>query len=250
MGGESGSPATEAAKTAAEVDEERRAALLRRITEEGGFAFVSSAEKAAGGDLREAEAAREMAWEQLHLGPWHEVVPAWRDAYAMACLHVAELRAGAGDRREALQALDMGLIMGGSLLRRDLDEAVHRIAACAEDEVVADGCADKWREGISNNRDLAEVIGRKYIRLYPASASGSLYPHTESMLSNSSQVDLDNIDFTEFPKVENLDFLDCVLEEGEMLYIPPKWWHYVRSLSTSFSVSFWWSATAYPSEGA
>ena len=64
------------------------------------------------------------------------------------------------------------------------------------------------------------------------------------------QVDLDNIDFTEFPKVENLDFFDCVLEEGEMLYIPPKWWHYVRSLSTSFSVSFWWSATAYPSEGA
>ncbi|THU47627.1 hypothetical protein C4D60_Mb09t17590 [Musa balbisiana] len=365
MGGESGAPAAEAAKTAAvEVDEERRAALLRRITEEGGFAFVSSAEKAAGGDLRAAEAAREMAWEQLHSGPWHEVVPAWRDAYAMACLHVAELRAGAGDRREALRALDMGLIMGGPLLRRDLDEAVHRIAACAEDEVVADGCADKWREGISNNRDLAEalrilpnkslsskrvekrpslsletficdyflhdspviisgcidhwpartkwkditylqrvagdrtvpvevgtnylcsewkqelitfsqflervhsnncpsnltylaqhplfdqVIGRKYIRLYPASASESLYPHTESMLSNSSQVDLDNIDFTEFPKVENLDFFDCVLEEGEMLYIPPKWWHYVRSLSTSFCVSFWWSATGYPSEGA
>ncbi|XP_065022849.1 lysine-specific demethylase JMJ30-like isoform X2 [Musa acuminata AAA Group] len=345
MGGESGAPAAEAAKTAAvEVDEERRAALLRRITEEGGFAFVSSAEKAAGGDLRAAEAAREMAWEQLHSGPWHEVVPAWRDAYAMACLHVAELRAGAGagDRREALRALDMGLIMGGPLLRRDLDEAVQRIAACAEDVVVADGCKDKWREGISNNRDLAEVgknyvcsewkqelitfsqflervhsnncpsnltylaqhplfdqiqelrddimipdycfagggelrslnawfgplgtvtplhqdphhnlfaqvIGRKYIRLYPASASESLYPHTESMLSNSSQVDLDNIDFTEFPKVENLDFFDCVLEEGEMLYIPPKWWHYVRSLSTSFSVSFWWSATAYPSEGA
>ena len=64
------------------------------------------------------------------------------------------------------------------------------------------------------------------------------------------QVDLDNIDYQEFPKVEGLDFIDCVLEEGEMLYIPPKWWHYVRSLSTSFSVSFWWSATAYPSEGA
>ncbi|WOK91989.1 lysine-specific demethylase JMJ30-like isoform X1 [Canna indica] len=398
------------------VDEERRYTLLRQITEEGGFAYVSSAEKASGGDLRAAEAAREMAWEQLHSGPWNEVVPAWRDAYAMACLHVAELRAGVGDRREALRALDMGLIMGGPLLRCDLDAAVQRMAAGrgAEDEVrVGSGdCADKWREGISKNQDVAEairilpnrsltckkvekqsslsletficdyfsrgcpviisgcidhwpartrwkdigylkrvagdrtvpvevgknylcsewkqelvtfseflerlhqstnfpanlpylaqhplfeqirelrddiripdycfagggelrslnawfgprgtvtplhhdphhnlfaqVVGRKYVRLYPASASQSLYPHTESMLGNSSQVDLDNIDYEEFPEVEDLEFIDCILEEGEILYIPPKWWHYVRSLSTSFSVSFWWNATAYSREG-
>ncbi|CAL9109602.1 lysine-specific demethylase JMJ30 isoform X1 [Musa acuminata AAA Group] len=419
MGEEPGgaAPGSEkAAETAVRlVDEERRAALLRRITEEGGFAYVSSAEKAAGGDLRAAEAAREMAWEQLHSGPWHEVVPAWREAYAMACLHVAELRAGAGERKEALRALDMGLIMGGPLLRRDLDAAVERIAAGkgSENDAAANvgDCADKWWEGISKNRDLAEalsilpsrslsckkvekqsslsletfiydyflrdspviisgcidhwpamtrwkdieylkrvagdrtvpievgknylcsewkqelitfsqfleriqstncpanlpylaqhpvfdqirelrddimipdycfagggelrslnawfgplgtvtplhhdphhnlfaqVVGRKYIRLYPASASENLYPHAESMLSNSSQVDLDNIDYQEFPKVEGLDFIDCVLEEGEMLYIPPKWWHYVRSLSTSFSVSFWWSATASSLQG-
>ena len=31
-----------------------------------------------------------------------------------------------------------------------------------------------------------------------------------------------------------------VLQPGEMLYIPPRWWHYVKSLSVSFSVSFWW----------
>lgn len=55
------------------------------------------------------------------------------------------------------------------------------------------------------------------------------------------KVDLDDIDETKFPKVRDLEFVDCILEEGEMLYIPPKWWHYVRSLTTSFSVSFWWS---------
>jgi len=38
--------------------------------------------------------------------------------------------------------------------------------------------------------------------------------------------------------------MDCILEEGEMLYIPPKWWHYVRSLTMSLSVSFWWSNEA------
>lgn len=41
--------------------------------------------------------------------------------------------------------------------------------------------------------------------------------------------------------MRDLEFLDCILEEGDMLYIPPKWWHYVRSLTTSLSVSFWWS---------
>lgn len=88
---------------------------------------------------------------------------------------------------------------------------------------------------------LAQVVGKKYIRLYPASLSEELYPYTETMLCNSSKVDLDNIDEKEFPKVKDLEFQDCILEEGEMLYIPPKWWHYVRSLTTSFSVSFWWS---------
>lgn len=55
------------------------------------------------------------------------------------------------------------------------------------------------------------------------------------------KVDLDNIEETEFEKIMEVEFEDCILEEGEMLYIPPKWWHYVRSLTTSFSVSFWWN---------
>ncbi|BAT08719.1 lysine-specific demethylase JMJ30 [Oryza sativa Japonica Group] len=410
-GGEPPAPATEA-------EEGRRAALLREITEEGGFAFVASAEKAACGDLRAAEAAREMAWEQLHSGPWSEVGAAWRDAYALACLHVARLRrlgAAAADRRAALRALDMGLIMGGNLLRADLEAAIARIVADpggGGDAEAVDEETRRWREGLERNRDvadalnilpakslsckkverrscisleeficdyflrespviisgsidhwpartkwkdiqylkkiagdrtvpvevgknyvcsewkqelitfsqflermwsagcpsnltylaqhplfeqikelhedimvpdycyagggelqslnawfgphgtvtplhhdphhniLAQVLGRKYIRLYPASISEDLYPHTETMLSNTSQVDLDNVDLKEFPRVENLDFLDCILEEGDLLYIPPKWWHYVRSLSISFSVSFWWRSTVVPSKGS
>jgi lysine-specific demethylase 8 len=64
----------------------------------------------------------------------------------------------------------------------------------------------------------------------------------------SLQIDLDNIDVKEFPRMEGLEFMDCILEEGDLLYIPPKWWHYVRSLSISFSVSFWWRRPILPSE--
>ncbi|XP_073010204.1 lysine-specific demethylase JMJ30-like isoform X2 [Typha latifolia] len=154
MGGKSGATA---ASPAAAVDVEKRAALLGRIAEEGRFAYVSSAKKAAGGDLRAAEAAREMAWEQLHSGPWHEVSDRWREAYSMACLHVAELRAGAGDRTEALRILDLGIIMGGPLLRGDLDAALKRITAKEGEGSDGEEYTGRWKEGLAKNRDLPEM---------------------------------------------------------------------------------------------
>lgn len=39
----------------------------------------------------------------------------------------------------------------------------------------------------------------------------------------------------------NVPFVDCILEPGDTLYIPVGWWHYVRGLSVSFSVSIWWN---------
>ncbi|KAF3452577.1 hypothetical protein FNV43_RR03010 [Rhamnella rubrinervis] len=386
--------------------------LLHSISQHGGYAFVRMASLAAAGDFRAAEAAREMAWEQLHSGPWHSVLPVWRDAYSMACLHVAKLHFAAGEFKDALRILDMGLIMGGTLLRKDLDSAVDKVSATARSDVrvselrgpVGSSISDrqlvheeleqaemlrilpqkslsckmvvkrsslslegflreyfltgspviitdcmahwpartkwndmnylkriagdrtvpvevgknylcsKWKQELitfsqflerieasdsssvsptylaqhplfdqinelrkdicvpdycftgggelrslnawfgpagtvtplhhdPHHNILAQVVGKKYIRLYPASFSEELHPYSETMLSNSSQVDLDNIDKGEFPRVLDLEFLDCILEEGEMLYIPPKWWHYVRSLTRSLSVSFWWNVS-------
>ncbi|CAI8616657.1 unnamed protein product [Vicia faba] len=375
--------------------------LLHSIYEHGGYAYVRMASQAAAGDVRAAEAVREMAWEQLHSGPWHSVLPVWRDAYSMACLHVAKHHYGNGEFKEALRALDMGIIMGGSLLRKDLDSAIGKVSEKARILRVSDSddhrlvdldfdvskvlqllplkslasklvvkrsalslenflkdhylsgtpviisdcmahwpakknwnnkeyllrvagdrtvpvevgknylCSD-WKQELvtfseflerisshgcspsgptylaqhplfdqinelrkdifipdycfagggelrslnawfgpagtvtplhhdPHHNILAQVVGKKYIRLYPASLSEELFPYSETMLSNSSQVDLDDVDEMKFPKVQDLEFVDCILEEGEMLYIPPKWWHYVRSLTTSLSVSFWWS---------
>lgn len=57
----------------------------------------------------------------------------------------------------------------------------------------------------------------------------------------STQVDLDNPESSRFPGLQTLAFQDCVLEPGQTLYIPPKHWHYVKSLDISFSVTFWWT---------
>ncbi|XP_033754719.1 bifunctional peptidase and arginyl-hydroxylase JMJD5-like [Pecten maximus] len=86
---------------------------------------------------------------------------------------------------------------------------------------------------------LAQVVGRKYIRLYSEAMTPYLYPH-DGFMDNTSRVDVENPDYVTFPRFKNATYQDCVLNEGEMLFIPRKCWHFVKSLSVSFSVSFWW----------
>lgn len=55
------------------------------------------------------------------------------------------------------------------------------------------------------------------------------------------QVDVEDPDLVKFPDFRKAAFQSCILMPGQVLFIPVKYWHYVRSLDTSFSVSFWWS---------
>lgn len=87
---------------------------------------------------------------------------------------------------------------------------------------------------------LCQVFGHKKIILAAPDDSPYLYPHETEMLKNTSRIDAENIDVAEFPLCLHAKFFHLNLYEGEMLYIPPRWWHYVRSLEKSFSVSFWW----------
>lgn len=87
---------------------------------------------------------------------------------------------------------------------------------------------------------LAQIRGAKYAILYPASETKFVYPHDESMLSNTSEVDVENPDWSRFPEFSKARGFHGILYANEMLYIPPRCWHYIRSLSVSFSVNFWW----------
>ncbi|KAL0992841.1 hypothetical protein UPYG_G00099250 [Umbra pygmaea] len=88
---------------------------------------------------------------------------------------------------------------------------------------------------------LAQVVGRKYIRLYSPENNEKLYAHQSQLLHNTSQVEVESPDEVRFPEFVKAPYLECVLQPGEILFIPVKHWHYVRSLELSFSVSFWWS---------
>ena len=88
---------------------------------------------------------------------------------------------------------------------------------------------------------LSQVVGEKYLRIYSTTESEKLYPHDSFLLVNTSQVDIENPDLAKYPLFETAQYKECILKAGEMLYIPRKHWHFVKSLSVSFSVSFWWS---------
>ncbi|XP_071451371.1 lysine-specific demethylase 8 [Hetaerina americana] len=88
---------------------------------------------------------------------------------------------------------------------------------------------------------LAQVVGTKRVILYSSDDSEYLHPYEGQMLSNTSQVDPEDPKILEkFPDVSSAQAWECEIRAGDMLYIPRCWWHHVRSLSTSFSVSFWW----------
>ncbi|EFX03648.1 lysine-specific demethylase 8 [Grosmannia clavigera kw1407] len=78
-------------------------------------------------------------------------------------------------------------------------------------------------------RDDICVVGRKYVRLYGPAQTAALRPR-----GCEGGVDMGNTSSLDIP------YVDCILEPGDTLYIPRGWWHYVRGLTVSFSVSFWW----------
>lgn len=125
---------------------------------------------------------------------------------------------------------------------------------------------------------LVQVVGRKYVRLYAPHQSARMCARGKEGgvdMGNTGSwdvgvvegwdpkpvVDVDDDDDDEGGEEEqeeseghtadrkarkdsyykDIPFVDCILEPGDTLYIPIGWWHYVRGLSVSFSVSIWWN---------
>lgn len=92
---------------------------------------------------------------------------------------------------------------------------------------------------------LMQIVGRKRVFLYPNDRdnnSGSWhYAGFDGNQYNTSPVDPSNPNYLEYPSFQAAPTpYECVIEPGDVLFIPAKWWHHVRSLSWSASANVWW----------
>jgi histone arginine demethylase JMJD6 len=82
---------------------------------------------------------------------------------------------------------------------------------------------------------ITQVHGRKAWVLYKPDQTPYMYPSDES--DNISRIPMEvDVDLTEFPLFAKAQPLRFVLEEGEMLYGAPGWWHTTQALSPSIAV--------------
>lgn len=84
------------------------------------------------------------------------------------------------------------------------------------------------------NNFMAQVRGRKLVRLVAPYQLPGLYNDRHCF----SAVDLDKPDFDKFPLFREVSVLDVEIAPGDLLFLPVGWWHYVRSLETSITMTF------------
>lgn len=74
---------------------------------------------------------------------------------------------------------------------------------------------------------LGLILGRKQIIFFTPDQADYLY---------GGKVDIFNPDLETFPLFAKAKSVEVILERGEVIYIPPKWWHYVKNLENSIGI--------------
>lgn len=87
-----------------------------------------------------------------------------------------------------------------------------------------------------------QLIGRKRLLIVDPAHTQNLYPYAPwSHLPNFSQVDAEWPEDPRYPRFASVPCIECVVEPGEVVFLPALWWHHVRSLDTSLSVNLWFA---------
>ncbi|MFC0342720.1 cupin-like domain-containing protein [Epilithonimonas hispanica] len=89
--------------------------------------------------------------------------------------------------------------------------------------------------------DMAHIFhthfnGRKHVLLFDYKWKERLYqiPYATYALED---FDIENPDFEKFPALDGIEGIECFLEHGDTLFMPTGWWHWMKYLDGSFSIS-------------
>ncbi|MEW6373552.1 MAG: cupin-like domain-containing protein [Pseudomonadota bacterium] len=86
---------------------------------------------------------------------------------------------------------------------------------------------------------FTQVWGEKRIFLAPPHHDAFLYTREANALLFGSPFDPEAPDFERFPLAREAALVECIVQPGDMLYVPAGWYHQVRSLSFSLSANRW-----------
>jgi hypothetical protein len=86
---------------------------------------------------------------------------------------------------------------------------------------------------------FAQVWGDKRIFLSPPHHDEFLYPREANAILFGSPFNPEAPDFEKFPLARQAAMIECLMQPGELLYVPAGWYHQVRSLTFSLSANRW-----------
>ena len=96
---------------------------------------------------------------------------------------------------------------------------------------------------------FAQIWGSKRIILAPPHHDEFLYPREANAILFGSPFDPEAPDYERFPLARQASMIECLVEPGDMLYVPAGWYHQVRSLAFSLSSNRWARAVPFALRG-
>lgn len=91
------------------------------------------------------------------------------------------------------------------------------------------------RDADNSNLFLTEFIGEKLIVLFDSKYDDLLYRYPYTIHSG---IDIENPDYEKFPGLHHVKGKHLILKKGETLFMPAKYWHYIRYLSPGIGLNF------------
>jgi hypothetical protein len=127
--------------------------------------------------------------------------------------------------------------LGDRYLVKEVGRVLNRGAAI---EIYIGGAGGKFPvlhyDGAGTHAFLMQIYGRKQYIIYPPEQEPFLY--RSPVKPNLSLLnDVEDPDLERFPLFAKATPIKLVLEPGEMLFVPSHWWHTVRMLTPSITLS-------------
>lgn len=95
------------------------------------------------------------------------------------------------------------------------------------------GTLTPFHHDLTNNF-MAQVMGSKRVRMIPSCELPYMYNNFHCY----TPVDGKEINYEKYPMMKDVQIIDCVLNPGDVLFIPVGCWHHVEGLEASITVSF------------